>query len=269
MRKYSGIILFGFVFSLLAVYSSFMVQPGPAYAGMAISVTGVGGTTWLQGPLGMGAIKETTGGKLEITIFGDTATTVYVKVDELTGTNPWHPAAAIGIDTFVLKHKVVGEASWSSDITSVSNGIKLFSLRPAGSATYTEESFDLQLQAPTSSTADVEHTMTVTLTASAHDGTPFCDGYYYGGECWYMGPTNNSCTGICSAHGGSSGCKLDDTSCTIQKHWFPSSSCNIYTAYGPGWMPAGDASNLYTETVCTTWGAGINDSRNRLCACAQ
>jgi len=131
-----------------------------AYAGLQVSVTGTPTVNWAIGTIGMGVKSETTGDKWTAAGSSDTDEDVYIKVD---GAN-WSPGEAAGANTFILKHDASG--SWSDAITNTDNGIKLTTIFAAGT-----KSFDLQFTAPTSTTVGGEHTLTVTLTAVAWDGT--------------------------------------------------------------------------------------------------
>ncbi|MBL7072705.1 MAG: hypothetical protein ISS33_02860 [Candidatus Omnitrophica bacterium] len=129
-----------------------------AYAGRAVSITG---GPWAIGTVGMSLARTTTGDTFTATNEGDVTSTVYIKV---TGAS-LSPGAGAGADIFVLKHDASG--SWSDAITNVGSGIELASLTAAAGQT-----FDLQFTAPSSTTAEGEQTLTVTLTAGEYVWAP-------------------------------------------------------------------------------------------------
>lgn len=129
----------------------------PAYAGLAVSVTG---GNWAVGTIGMGVTSTTTANKWTITGSANIIESVYIKAD---GTN-WHPGSAAGDKVFVLKHDAASAGTFSGVITNSGDGIKLKSLASAGTA-----GFALQFTAPTASTGVTgEQALTITLTAKAY-----------------------------------------------------------------------------------------------------
>jgi len=125
-----------------------------AYAGRAVSVAG---GPWAIGSVGLSVTRATTSDTFTVTNEGDESSTVYIKV---TG-DPLSPGASAAANTFVLKYDATG--SWSDAITNSGSGIKLANLAAAA-----EQTFDLQFTAPSSSTAEGEQTLTVTLTAGEY-----------------------------------------------------------------------------------------------------
>jgi len=125
-----------------------------AYAGRAVSVTG---GPWAIGSAGLSVTKATTSDTFTVTNEGDEWSTIYIKV----AGDPLSPGDSAGADTFMLKHDVSG--SWSDAITDEGSGIKLGNLAAAG-----EQTFDLQFTAPSSTTAEGEQTLTVTVTAGVY-----------------------------------------------------------------------------------------------------
>ena len=142
----------------LAMTCFCLLFSAPAYAGLAVSVTGGNWAVGTNGIIGMGITSTTTANKWTITGSANTLETVYIKAD---GTN-WHPGSAAGDKVFVLKHNASG--SWSNAITNSGDGIRLKGLGMQVTA-----GFDLQFTAPTASTAVTgEQALTVTLIAKAY-----------------------------------------------------------------------------------------------------
>lgn len=165
MRKFTVIVVFSLLCSLFSV---------TAYAGLEVSIAGTPTVNWAIGTIGMGVVKETTADKWTVTNGGTDSEDIYIKVDGVD----WGPGTVAGADTFVLRHDVFG--SWGTPITNVDNGVILI----GGLVPTATQAFDLQFTAPTSTTVGGEHTLTVTLTATAdpcidypcasNDGTGSC-----------------------------------------------------------------------------------------------
>jgi len=107
--------------------------------------------------------------------------------------------------------------------------------------------------------------------ASCPAGT--CAGWYNGGYCWYNGASGQSCTTVCSTHGGVAVADAiygpcnwyDPPDCSTCKHFYPAATCPQYMSNGP----------YYNNSTCYYHGWGYSDcaytlvNANRQCACVN
>jgi len=92
--------------TIVLAFALCLAATAPAYAGLAVSVSG-GDGNWEIGTIGVGLTRETTGDTYTVTNDGSALSNIFIKVE---GTN-WEPGSSAGEDTFVLKYDAAG--SWS------------------------------------------------------------------------------------------------------------------------------------------------------------
>lgn len=106
-------------------------------------------------------------------------------------------------------------------------------------------------------------------------GGATCGGYNYNNYCWYMASAGQSCNTFCSSKGGCNTTNWNDTSsCTIMKHFFPSStSCQMgpsYTNYFPAIWIYGSGDGGWVRYSTVTQDCSVSNGQyKRLCACLE
>lgn len=96
-----------------------------------------------------------------------------------------------------------------------------------------------------------------------------CAGVYYDNHCLYLGIATESCTTVCSSHGGSAGIYWDNSSCSGIKQFLGCAGC---AASNSAQVPSRWDSNGYClyRTSDDGWDVDASvPSARRLCACIR
>ncbi|MFH0873660.1 MAG: prepilin-type N-terminal cleavage/methylation domain-containing protein [Candidatus Komeilibacteria bacterium] len=110
------------------------------------------------------------------------------------------------------------------------------------------------------------------LDSATCTGSPCAvDGIYSGGYCYYLGAANQSCTTVCTTHGGCVAGALSDTSCTLLTELDANcgGGCGIgsLNAYHPSWD--GGANCYYVGGRTYACATAPASGYHRLCRCAS
>lgn len=181
-----------------------VLYPDFAFAGASISISG---GTWAIGT--KGALSESQSASNAWTVTNDSGGTEDV-VLSVSSTGAWSASTdgSQPANKFLLRKN-----NSSGQIITASNANLVTSLTNGGT-----HSLGLWFKAPPSGSEEAAHTLTVTLTAT--NWIPPCNGWYAYGYCWYDGA--NTCTNICSSHGGCASASMSQSEETaICQHWYP------------------------------------------------
>ncbi|MCB0376940.1 MAG: hypothetical protein KDD33_00480 [Bdellovibrionales bacterium] len=104
-----------------------------------------------------------------------------------------------------------------------------------------------------------------------------CAGTLYGGYCWYHGSSNQSCTTVCSTHGGYNSATLtyagssgSNTNCQNVMNAMGADGSTVFSSnwgLGLGCFNSTDASGTRYRDSAATTAAGQSAAALRACAC--